>query len=143
MITAGLGTTTSGLVWSGPTNAMGCSFQYIITLAADPDVTHTVETNSVSFSDLRAYGFPICVASVLTVTPRVLTSNTLLSNSSATIEEVVIASPGMYNYYESSHKFCIGYCVDVIEVPDVSTISDKLNVTVHWTLQVVIAIQKT
>ena len=94
MIT-GLRTTTSGLVWSEPTNAMGCSFQYIITLDADPNVTHTVDTNSVSFSDLRANGFPICVASVITVTPRMLTSNTFLSNSSATIGRVVVSS-GMY-----------------------------------------------
>ena len=89
----GLGGTSDGLVWSAPANAMGCSFDYLITLDANPNVSLTVVgTNSVSFTDLNAVGFlPTCVRHDVTVTPVVPIDNQILDGSSATESLITIA----------------------------------------------------
>ena len=92
----GLGGTSDGLVWSAPVNAMECSFQYMITLDANPNISLTVHTNSVSFTDLNRAGFlPTCVRQDVTVTPVVPINNQILDNSSAT-ESLLIISECFY-----------------------------------------------
>ena len=84
----GLGSTSDGLVWSAPANAMECSFQYMITLDANPNISLTVDTNSVSFTDLSDSGFPICVRQDVTVTPVVPINDQILDGSGATVNLV-------------------------------------------------------
>ena len=71
---------------------MECSFQYMITLDANPDISLTVDTNRVSFTNLNVAGFlPTCVRQNITVTPVVPINNQILDGSSATESLITIA----------------------------------------------------
>ena len=87
-------------MWSAPANAMECSFQYMITLDANPDISLTIATSSVSFTDLSDSGFPTCVRQNVTFTPVVPIYEQILGSNSLAAT-LVILDPGEYYYFSN------------------------------------------
>ena len=76
---------TSGLAWSPPANAIGCSFDYVVT----EDGSELTRTADISYN----YTFPPCQDLTITVTPVVPSTGQVLTSSSASINIFKI-SPG-------------------------------------------------
>ena len=73
----GLVETRSGLAWSPPANAIGCSFDYVVTETGS-ELTRTANTS-------YDYTFPPCRIRTITVTPVVPSTGQVLTSSSASI----------------------------------------------------------
>ena len=84
----GLVETTSGLAWSPPANAIGCSFDYVVT----EDDSQLTRTADISYD----YTLPTCQDQTITVTPVVPSTGQVLTSSSASINIFKI-SPGKYS----------------------------------------------
>ena len=73
----GLVETRSGLAWSPPANAIGCSFDYVVT----EDGSELTRIADISYD----YTFPTCHILTITVTPVVPSTDQVLTSSSASI----------------------------------------------------------
>ena len=69
--------TRSGLAWSPPANAIGCSFDYVV-IEDGSELARTADTTI-------DYTFPTCDSLTITVTPVVPSTGQLLTSSSASI----------------------------------------------------------
>ena len=84
----GLVETRSGLAWSPPANAIGCSFDYVVT----ENGSELTRAADISYN----YTFPPCQDLTITVTPVVPSTGQVLTSSSASINIFKI-SPGKYS----------------------------------------------
>ena len=124
--------TRSGLAWSPPANAIGCSFDYVVT----EDGSELTRTADISYN----YTFPACQDLTITVTPVVPSTGQVLTSSSASIN-VLNFSFGQCanNSYVSTSSYCL--FSDIVGTkPDVTVsrvqIGHQFYICITWILLV-------